>query len=186
MNLDNLFERQSALEVRILERFPELTNEDLLPKKILSLQVELGELANEQRSWKFWSTRQIPVEPSETTRWLDGRCYTVIKHPLLEEYVDCLHFTLSIGLELRITNALHGGYNDSNIVDMFSWVFSNISRLNEVLEEQLEEIEIRAAYYDLIHSVLGLGKSLGFSNEQIEQGYISKNEENHTRQGSGY
>ena len=48
MNLDfkKLFEMQGALDAHIINE-KELEGQDLLPMKILALQVELGELANE-------------------------------------------------------------------------------------------------------------------------------------------
>ncbi|GAA0415215.1 hypothetical protein GCM10008934_02680 [Virgibacillus salarius] len=46
MNLDKLFPIQKELDTRI-EREKGLEGQDLLDKKILALQVELGELANE-------------------------------------------------------------------------------------------------------------------------------------------
>src|SRR5690625_840666 len=122
MNLEKLFKIQAELDKRIVEKHG-LQNEDLLDKKILALQVELGELANEWRGFKFWSKDQEPkttgmcwncVEEGEG--YFSGREWTGIKeeciecggtgidtneNPLLEEYVDCLHFILTIGLELK-------------------------------------------------------------------------------------
>src|SRR6185312_3767022 len=92
MNLIKLFETQSKLDARIVEE-KSLQGRDMLPEKILALLVELGELANEWRGFKFWSNKQSPaIRPSNP-----------IEHgnPMLEEYVDCLHFILSIGLELH-------------------------------------------------------------------------------------
>src|SRR5690625_2283374 len=57
MNLEELFKIQAELDKRIVEKHG-LQNEDLLDKKILALQVELGELANEWRGFKFWSEDQ--------------------------------------------------------------------------------------------------------------------------------
>jgi len=78
-NLSNLFETQKLLDNRIVDEH-NLHGEDLLPKKILSLQVELGELANElPEVFKFWSKKKNNYEKA------------------LVEYCDCLHFILSIG-----------------------------------------------------------------------------------------
>src|SRR5690606_25251306 len=92
-----------------------------LAKKILALQVELGELANEWRGFKFWSKDQEPrTKVKKVCETCGGERYILISesfgfdkcsdcdgkgdfgetNPLLEEYVDCLHFILSIGLEL--------------------------------------------------------------------------------------
>src|SRR5699024_8906417 len=81
MNLQPLFETQAILDKRIIEK-KGLQGQDLLDKKILSLQVELGELANElPEVFKFWSNKKNNYKKA------------------LEEYCDCLHFILSIGLE---------------------------------------------------------------------------------------
>ena len=49
MNLEKLFETQQALEEHINAQHPLQEGEDRLSEKILALQVELGECANE---WK--------------------------------------------------------------------------------------------------------------------------------------
>lgn len=59
MNLTKLFEMQRELDARIVKE-KGLEGKDLLPQKILALQVELGECANEWRGFKFWSNRQTP------------------------------------------------------------------------------------------------------------------------------
>nr|QRZ17780.1 dUTP diphosphatase [Virgibacillus sp. AGTR] len=58
MNLNKLFPIQKELDTRI-EREKGLEGQNLLDKKILALQVELGELANEWRGFKFWSKDHI-------------------------------------------------------------------------------------------------------------------------------
>src|SRR5690554_4282011 len=95
MNLSKLFELQRQLDARIEKEHPRQDGEDRLAKKILALMVELGELANEWRGFKFWSEDQEP----RTELWDDRLRF---HNPLLEEYVDCLHFLLSIGLESEI------------------------------------------------------------------------------------
>src|SRR5690606_38322929 len=59
MNLSKLFKIQKQLDERIV-REKGLEGQDLLDKKILALMVELGELANEWRGFKFWSKDQEP------------------------------------------------------------------------------------------------------------------------------
>src|SRR5690625_2371786 len=59
MNLQKLFETQKKLDERIVKE-KGLEGKDLLDKKILALQVELGEIANEFRGFKFWSEDQEP------------------------------------------------------------------------------------------------------------------------------
>ncbi len=57
MNWELLFQSQKQLDDHI-EKEKGLQGQDLLDKKILALQVELGELANEWRWFKFWSNNQ--------------------------------------------------------------------------------------------------------------------------------
>lgn len=70
MNLTKLFEMQRELDERIIEQHG-LQGEDLLPKKILALQVELGELAQEWRGFKFWSKDQQPRYEKKSIAFAD-------------------------------------------------------------------------------------------------------------------
>ena len=85
MKWDTLFTKQQELDKYIAENH-DLKHKDVFEEKFLALLVELGELANETRCFKFWSKKA----PSE-------------KQIILEEYVDNIHFLLSIGLEKGYT-----------------------------------------------------------------------------------
>ncbi|WP_236620399.1 dUTP diphosphatase, partial [Geobacillus thermodenitrificans] len=100
-----MFEMQRQLDEYIEREHPRQEGEDRLSKKILALMVELGELANEWRGFKFWSHDQVPRTRVLVNRTTDDIGFKNIgpehiKNPLLEEYVDGLHFLLSIGLEI--------------------------------------------------------------------------------------
>ncbi|MFP7202720.1 dUTP diphosphatase, partial [Lysinibacillus halotolerans] len=94
MNLQKLFEAQRVLDEHILNEHPVQENENRLEKKILALQVELGECANEWRGFKFWSTDQEPRTRKYLTDYTEQDSHlgvgAVWVNPLLEEYVDCL------------------------------------------------------------------------------------------------
>ncbi|OEH52952.1 hypothetical protein AQ616_18785 [Oceanobacillus sp. E9] len=175
MNLDKLMTIQDDLDKHI-EVKKGLQGQDLLDKKILALQVELGELANEWRGFKFWSSNQ---EPRGYNLYTEGKGVEQ-KNPLLEEYVDCLHFILSIGLELdRKDDLLPQPYvnrpnaSTDEIIGQFGQVFKNTWH-------------VPGDYYHLINNFVELGSMLGFTTEQIEQAYLDKNKVNHARQESGY
>lgn len=161
MHFEELFRIQKELDEKILEQH-NLKGADLIPAKILALQVELGELANETRCFKYWSKK----DPSP-------------KRVILEEYVDCLHFILSIGLEIGFTNLeLSGCESEGEIVKKFHEVISRTSSLcNELSKEN---------YIALFKSFLQLGKDLGYNWEEIEEAYLEKNRVNHQRQAEGY
>jgi len=62
LNLQQLFTMQRQLDQHIEDKH-ELHKEDLIPRKLLALLVEIGELANETRCFKFWSVKP-PAEVS--------------------------------------------------------------------------------------------------------------------------
>jgi dimeric dUTPase (all-alpha-NTP-PPase superfamily) len=204
MNLQKLFELQRKLDEHIEQQHPRQEGEDRLAKKILALQVELGELANNWRGFKYWSYNQKPKteELGECplckgtgdlgTVWAEnciecrGTGKVVVKNPLLEEFADGLHFLLSIGNDINMNEV----YEDEepkplyceDIIEQFivvnDWVNSLYYRRHE---------DVNGEMYDLVFAYfLGLGKMLGFTWEQIEEAYLRKNAVNHQRQESGY
>lgn len=186
MNLEKLFKMQKELDKRILERFPKLRNENLLDKKILALQVELGELAQNWRGFKFWSEDQKPRTREYLTNYTEQDSVlgpgAVWKNPLLEEYVDCLHFILGIGLEIETEqDILPEPIKYDNTVTQFNELFGQISYFASVLNRD------NGWEYERVWSLFfGLGSMLGFTEDEIEQAYFAKNKVNHQRQEDGY
>ena len=205
MNLAKLFEMQRELDARIEQEHPREPGEDRLAKKILALQVELGELCNCWRGFKYWSNDQKPKieELGECplckgtgdlgTVWAEnciecgGSGKVVVKNPLLEEYVDCLHFILSIGLEITEPDTLDlkrwNLTKADNITEQFLWVMADVTDLYNGL---YHDGNFKFDYEYLLLQFIHLGEMLGFSWQEIEQAYVSKNAENHARQKNGY
>src|SRR5699024_4293132 len=204
MNLQKLFETQKILDDKIVKE-KGLDGVDLLDKKILALQVELGELANEWRGFKFWSENQEPttwrervchackgkgsfrtsvyVDTKEDCGYCDGSGFEYQGNPLLEEYVDCLHFILSIGNDLEVEKVEWFTYEYRDLTDLFLTVNKSVNELLIACEG--------GGDYQLNYSVLisyfdQLGYELGFTWQQIEQAYYDKNKVNHERQANGY
>ena len=202
MNLEKLFQMQKELDARILAEHPE-EGEDRLSKKILALLVELGELANCWRSFKYWSYNQKPKteELGECPlcngtgeldlgfvwdeNWFEcGECRgsgkVVVKNPLLEEYVDTLHIILSIGLDIAEPDivTLRDVDGEENLINQFIEVFDRVRSLY-FFEYDIFE------YESLISQFVKLGEMLGFTWEEVEE-YFQKNVENHARQERGY
>jgi len=184
INISKLFNKQRDLDARILEKHPELKGQNNIGWKLLALQVELGECANEWRGFKKWSNDQEP------------RIHKLIKvdenstretNPLLEEYVDCLHFILSIGLELNLTgykavfSRVVFSFGEDETIKQFGEVFRYASTFGNYSND-----EKYVWYHALFSNFLGLSKSLGFTWEQIEEAYYAKNKVNHERQENNY
>lgn len=186
MNLIKLFNIQRLLDERIVKKH-NLQGEDLLLRKILALQIELGKLANEWRGFKFWSTDQEPntfeLKKSAYGKKLNELTDEDAYNPLLEEYVDCLHFILSIGLELYGNEELEMFCTDIAIARPCK----RVSVLEQFRDLYFRTTRILSGdYIKLFERFLGLGEMLGFSWEQIEQAYLDKNKVNHQRQECGY
>lgn len=203
MNLTKLFEMQVQLDADIMANHPVQEGEDRFGKKVLALLVELGELGQEWRGFKYWSkdqqartTKQCPQCNTDGERYdtLFKEYLTCascngegsIGNPMLEEYVDCLHFILSIGNDWDVM----GHYadfklekvNPSDVQKNLFYVFSNVTALPaaSIFGKEVD------AYGALLGDFLELGDALGFTGEQIEQAYYDKNKENFARQARGY
>ena len=161
MNWETLFSMQRNLD-EYIENNHQLEGQDLIEEKVLALLVELGELANETRCFKFWSTK--------------GKSEQEI---ILEEYVDNIHFLLSIGLEK--------GYHFKKIIPTKSNV-TETKQFNHVFNCCLKFYNDQSEfnYMQLFHAYLQLGDLLGFSEKAILEAYHRKNEVNYERQEQGY
>ncbi|MCM3587591.1 dUTP diphosphatase [Mesobacillus maritimus] len=165
MNLEKLYKMQTALDQHIEEKH-QLTSEDLVDRKILALLVEIGELANETRCFKFWSTK-----PASD------------KSVILEEFVDGIHFILSLGIESEfqieeIKVSQESRENGRSTSEQFLEVYKSI---NEFRTNRTEK-----NYLTMFQEYLILARLLDFSEKEIEQAYIEKNEVNYERQQKGY
>ncbi|EIJ79149.1 dUTPase [Bacillus methanolicus PB1] len=199
MNLSKLFELQRKLDDNIEKKHPRQPGEDRLAKKILALYSELGELLNEWREFKYWSYDQEPrtlVEyevckycnglgflegeipsPCPVPNCVDGE---LTKNPLLEEFADCLHFILSIGLDI--------GFDPEDWEfegEQYHDLTEQFIALNKAIIEFYEK-PYEMHYVEIFDLFIGLGKMIGFTCEQIEEAYMKKNSENHRRQVNGY
>lgn len=173
MNLKKLFEMQTKLDVHILLE-KGLVGHDLIQKKILAFQVELGELSNElPEVFKYWSNKKNDYEKA------------------LKEYVDGLHFILSIGLVMELDDRPNSliytiEMKPDNLVLMFQEVFSHASDLFWACYHEEDPESEEMSFKSLLSNFIQLGEMLGFTWAQIEAAYYAKNKINHVRQAEGY
>nr|WP_281419504.1 dUTP diphosphatase [Bacillus alkalicola] len=162
-----MYDMQKQLDSYI-EKKHNLGNEDLLDRKLMAFYVELAELANETRCFKFWSEKG--PSPNEI---------------ILEEYVDGIHFILSVGLECDFdkVNTVYdmnseGEKTGEDLVPCFYEVLNGVHKFREDKSSN--------SYTTLFHAYLQLGAALNFSEQQIVKAYEKKNNVNFDRQDNGY
>ncbi|HEY4552142.1 MAG TPA: dUTP diphosphatase [Bacillaceae bacterium] len=163
MTIQEWFEMQHKLD-QYIENEHGLQEADLAERKILALLVELGELANETRCFKFWSKK-----PASDTG------------VILEEFVDGVHFILSIGLELGFSDrdiSILSSEANEDLVQSFLKMYH--------LADKLRESKSLQDYEELFRHYFILGQSLGFTIDDVQEAYRKKNEVNYQRQQDGY
>lgn len=107
---------------------------------------------------------------------------------LLEEYVDCLHFFLSLARQIELPmDDLYAPGPDEMVKGSTTYVFTEI--LHHVGGVSLQ----KDPYYRKTALRLGLWifyslgeQRLGFTFEQVAEAYAAKNAVNHKRQANGY
>lgn len=160
MQFRQLFEKQRQLD-RFIEENQQV-QKDVFAEKGLALLVELSELANETRCFKFWSTKG----PSK-------------RAVLLEEYVDSVHFMLSLG---NMRGFLLEEWPFLKVKQELTATFLNATQtILTFLQHQTEE-NYRAMWEQ--YSIIAY--NLDFSIDDVLHAYELKNEKNYERQRNGY
>lgn len=166
MDWKELVPLQHKLNTIVYEKF-KLHQVPLHQKRKAWIIVELSELANELRFFKYASRRQEPEDPDK----------------VLEEYIDVVHLTLSTLLysygnnvkdaQAKLDKIKPYGY-DFETEDLFGVLWYEIS------SNLYTRIDIIVSY------VMGLGKHLGYSNDKILTAYKRKHAINLHRQKMEY
>ncbi len=161
MNIQQMFMMQKELD-DFIEQTQNI-QQDVFQEKGLALMVELAELANETRCFKFWSTKG----PSA-------------REVILEEYVDSIHFILSLGLLKNYTTIEKWPVIEEQR-HLTATFIETQSAILAFIEQPTED------RYLAIWQCYGLlAYNLGFTFEDVVRAYIEKNEENYNRQRTGY
>jgi len=161
IDLAPLYEDQAGLDARIHAEH-HVDYSVTRKKRLLALIVELGELANETRAFKFWSRKG----PSA-------------KAVILDEYADGLHFLLSLGIDLK---------NEKKLITLRQ---SKLPLTEQFLKVYSLSTDL-AAHYDLKHylaslqAFLNLIPALGLTTAEVVDGYHAKLAVNYQRQNTQY
>ena len=159
--LKEMYQKQLELDEEIAKNH-NISYENTKDKRILALLVELGELANATRCFKFWS-----FKPSEE------------KARVLDEYADGLHFLLSIGLAYHYQVDSIEVEDDSE--DLTDAILKSYHHINEFYADRS-----LVKYLKAFESYLKILTVLGCSWSEAYDAYFIKLKENHHRQDSNY
>ncbi len=164
VNLAPLLQEQAKLDARINTEH-QVTHHSTKTERFLALLVEIGELANATRAFKYWS-----LKPSEE------------RAILLDEYADGLHFFLSLALvfNIDVTSVSYpaSGTSKSDVVTLFANVYTTIVHF---MKEETSE-----SYFSALTTFLTLGSALQFSSDDITAAYRAKLVVNYERQNTKY
>ena len=163
INLSELFEQQKKFD-EFIHKKHRLTYEKIFMETKLALFVELSELANEIKSFKFWSVKGSSP-----------------KEKILEEYVDGLNFITSLCLMKKIkpifiTNIKNEKtFTKHEITIKFLDLFKKIYKLNS-----------KNSLIKWFIKYLNFGFCLNFSLNEILNAHMKKNKINYRRQKNNY
>ena len=156
-----LFPLQAELDASIAS-LHNVTYESTFERRVLALLTELGEFANETRCFKYWSLKG----PSPKER-------------ILDEYADGLHFLLSLGIPLGVSQYKH--YFHVREKDLTKAILLVHKDVDEMLE-----------HYDVDHYAKAFGDYLNliplfdYDEKEVIEAYLAKLDVNHTRQEEKY
>lgn len=156
-----LFKKQKELDIEIQNNH-HVTYEETMERRFLSLFVELGELANATRCFKYWSNK-----PSES------------RERVMDEYADGLHFLLSLSLALGFEKTIYKMTSELNDLS------NAFIRMYEALTI-FEKSHLLKDYERCFEIYLNIAYLLKMNKDDIFASYLLKLGENHHRQETNY
>lgn len=142
------------------------SKDEVMEKMRLALLVEIGELANEVASFKYWK-----------------KSHKRDKEKILMEEADCMHFILS----LVNFNNKEGAMDE--IIEKF-----DITKLKAPTEKQELDDYFVSLYGEcmegniggVLHALVLTNRELGYTDKEFIDAYIVKNKINHDRVANKY
>lgn len=132
----------------------------------LALLVELGELANEWKGFKYWKKEK-----------------RIDREKLLDEFADCLHFALS----LENYNKQFSRLGLISFGEKFEELYKESKEIrNDINEAFMKTYNCVLNNNMPIAGVISLGSCLEITPDEMQAAYLKKNEENYKRQREGY
>ncbi|VEU62835.1 dUTP diphosphatase [Mycoplasmopsis bovirhinis] len=166
MNLIQLFEMQKKLDEKIEKKHesisPNFSKKEITLQRTLALMVEASEFINEVQSFKYWKQNK-----------------NISKTKVLEEFVDLLHFFISLSYQNDVPHTLNPKINEYNDINLqFKELFINISEILKQPNKENIQISFEIA--------LGCFEMLGYNYNELFEAYFFKNQKNYKRLYSNY
>lgn len=158
-----LSEQQEFLDNKILEKHNLTLDHDMFRKKLIAFWVELGEYANEEKSFKYWKQGSPGA-----------------RNVQLEEYIDGLHFIISIGNQINF-NFEHFNFNDLGYKNNIDCYFELIQDLTSLVNNPNSE-----TFANIFNAFLQIAKVQNYSEDELIETYKAKHEKNQQRQVDNY
>lgn len=162
INLNDIIQMQINLDQTIHQKRG-VSYSEVIEHIKLALLVELAELANEVKCFKFWSSKERSP-----------------KDVLIEEYADGIHFISSIVIHYGV-ESIFDIPNDIQLMskEELTNQFNKLFNMSKNLSNSSDIINWYQEY-------LVLGYGLGFNIEDIKKAYFEKNKVNYQRQENNY
>ena len=161
IELKELFAAQAQLDQRIADEH-HVSYQSTRDRRIMALIVEIGELANATRCFKYWSNKG-----SED------------KAIVLDEYADGLHFFLSLGIDIKTDKSVyHLTKHQEDLTKQFHLIYHNIDLFYKKQDDK--------SYIRAFQSFFNLLPLLGYKWKELKDAYYKKLQVNYERQNMNY
>ena len=161
IDLAKLYIKQAELDQRIADNH-HITYQTTRERRILALLVEIGEFANATRCFKYWSNKASESQDI-----------------VLDEYVDGLHFFLSLGIDINVTKK---NYRYTKKADNLTNQVLETYRLAALFYKKQDE----KSYIKAFQAFINIVPLLKVRWSTIEKAYYKKLGENYSRQDNNY
>lgn len=161
IDLKDLYLQQYSLDKEIQEKH-NCDYSSTRYKRFLAFQVELNELANATRCFKFWSNKE-----SES------------KARLLDEFADGMHFILSIGIDFDYQ------VESIDIVELEEDLTMGFLVCNKLFVEFIEN-QAFENYISFLAYYFSLSTIFGYNPNELIDAYFLKLKVNYQRQDNNY
>lgn len=161
-NFDQISLKQKDLDEYIKNNSKELNTKRYWSYRVIALNVEINELFNEIKFFKFWSKNKV-----------------VDNDKIVLELIDCIHFITSLG------NTLNNEQWSIKFDDMkrpLEYIYKDLTKNINILFDSND----LKSWSSVFFNIMEIAWYLNINMEKINQVYNEKNEINYERSKNNY